>query len=595
MDRKKLFEISKKYLIPAALCIAFFCLAFTSIKFNSVTSDEPSHLDRGIMLLKTGDFRLNQHHPWLYNTIHAIPLLFNKSYKNPDLKSVNWTQARRDSSWIEMVTINGGYSKYTRDILYAPRVLALILTTLFVVVYYYILKKIFGFGVAIASTLLLALSPTVLAHSYLITTDVPSMVTIFLATVALYFYLKNDNKTSRRRRILFWIFILASVAALITKFTTIFASVVWVALIFMKSWQCNRGISGFKRFIKSLWLPVQVILLWILALFALYGFQFGTMHQMSYGFSESIKFDHELVGFLSARINSQVWRDLVWNLYNKVPFPFPQYVRGFIENVLWHNERGHMSYLLGHWAMKQDALYFPVAFAVKEQLFTVLIFVAALFWGIVKVIKKAKNIVPEMVQFGVFFNKISKKIRSLKLENLALVLVPAFLLFITTFSSMDLGVRYLLPAYPFIFILCGIFIMKLVKLWKYSIYTVAVIFIIMLANVIRADPYFIEYFNEFAGGPANGYKFLQDSNLDWGQNTDLVQKYIDSHKSMNAHSDLNSIHGKGLWVVRIWDVTKPDNVRTQLETHYYEEYKSGSFKPVDQIGYTHWVFEVNVQ
>jgi len=30
-------------------------------------------------------------------------------------------------------------------------------------------------------------------------------------------------------------------------------------------------------------------------------------------------------------------------------------------------------------------------------------------------------------------------------------------------------------------------------------------------------PHYLAYFNELAGGPANGFKELADSNLDWGQ------------------------------------------------------------------------------
>ena len=30
-------------------------------------------------------------------------------------------------------------------------------------------------------------------------------------------------------------------------------------------------------------------------------------------------------------------------------------------------------------------------------------------------------------------------------------------------------------------------------------------------------PHYLAYFNELAGGPRNGYKYLVDSNLDWGQ------------------------------------------------------------------------------
>jgi hypothetical protein len=40
-------------------------------------------------------------------------------------------------------------------------------------------------------------------------------------------------------------------------------------------------------------------------------------------------------------------------------------------------------------------------------------------------------------------------------------------------------------------------------------------------------PHQLAYFNEFVGGPANGYKYLVDSNLDWGQDLAGLKDYMD--------------------------------------------------------------------
>jgi len=40
-------------------------------------------------------------------------------------------------------------------------------------------------------------------------------------------------------------------------------------------------------------------------------------------------------------------------------------------------------------------------------------------------------------------------------------------------------------------------------------------------------PYHLTYFNELIGGPKNGYKYLGDSNLDWGQGLKELKKFID--------------------------------------------------------------------
>jgi hypothetical protein len=37
----------------------------------------------------------------------------------------------------------------------------------------------------------------------------------------------------------------------------------------------------------------------------------------------------------------------------------------------------------------------------------------------------------------------------------------------------------------------------------------------------------LAYFNEFIGGPKNGYKYLVDSNLDWGQDLKGLKHYME--------------------------------------------------------------------
>ena len=45
----------------------------------------------------------------------------------------------------------------------------------------------------------------------------------------------------------------------------------------------------------------------------------------------------------------------------------------------------------------------------------------------------------------------------------------------------------------------------------------------------QGGPHYLSYFNELTGGPSNGYLFLADSNLDWGQDLKGLKQYIDQH------------------------------------------------------------------
>ena len=44
---------------------------------------------------------------------------------------------------------------------------------------------------------------------------------------------------------------------------------------------------------------------------------------------------------------------------------------------------------------------------------------------------------------------------------------------------------------------------------------------------LRIAPHQLAYFNEFVGGPEQGYRYLSNSNLDWGQDLKGVKTYME--------------------------------------------------------------------
>lgn len=117
-----------------------------------------------------------------------------------------------------------------------------------------------------------------------------------------------------------------------------------------------------------------------------------------------------------------------------------------------------------------------------------------------------------------------KKIKSH--EVFLLIIVCSFLI-AASFSKIQLGVRYILPVYPFLFILAG----KSAELIKRKFLKWPFILLIVwyLFAAISTWPHYLGYFNEFIGGPANGYRILRDSNVDWGQDLPSLSKYMLGH------------------------------------------------------------------
>jgi hypothetical protein len=149
------------------------------------------------------------------------------------------------------------------------------------------------------------------------------------------------------------------------------------------------------------------------------------------------------------------------------------------------------AYLLGQISPDGFWTYFPVAFAVKTPVPT-LILIAAGLW---------------------FISRQPLK----RMDRTFLILPPVVYFLLAMSSGINIGLRHILPIYPFLFVLIA---GTVVHLWRArgSLWTGLVFLgIWYVGSTIWIYPHYLAYFNEAAGGPDNGYKILLDSNLDWGQ------------------------------------------------------------------------------
>ena len=186
---------------------------------------------------------------------------------------------------------------------------------------------------------------------------------------------------------------------------------------------------------------------------------------------------------------------------------FPHFFEG-LSYVMFHSQYGHMAYLFGERSLQGWVYYFLVAYFFKtpipEMIFIILSF---FFW---------------------------KKIPEKKWKNELFLIIPALFYLITfMFNNINIGVRHILPVYPFIFV----FVSKIVKVqltsaMKQKIFTVAVTLILIFYAVSNffIFPYYLAYFNIFAGGPVHGKEILIDSNIDWGQDLKRAAAYLNENK-----------------------------------------------------------------
>ena len=181
-------------------------------------------------------------------------------------------------------------------------------------------------------------------------------------------------------------------------------------------------------------------------------------------------------------------------------FDLGPYIQG-IKVQQMHGGGGHLAFLMGQLSPAGWWYYCLAAFALKTPIPLLLFLAAALFIVCRRAIRRA-----------------------ITLDDL-IVWVPVVAVF--AFFSVELrsiGLRYVLPVYPFVFVVAGGVVLQFRKLKYWLI--VPMIWYVAASWTIWPD--YLAYFNEFAGGPDNGYRYLVDSNLDWGQDLKGLKRFMDS-------------------------------------------------------------------
>jgi len=109
--------------------------------------------------------------------------------------------------------------------------------------------------------------------------------------------------------------------------------------------------------------------------------------------------------------------------------------------------------------------------------------------------------------------------------TLSALLFPALYLFVSGMAtSYNIGLRHMLPAIP---LLVAAAVLAVVRALRPR--AAAAVLLLGAAaqavEVARVHPHEMSFFNVLAGGPENGEAWLNDSNLDWGQ--DLLRLAAD--------------------------------------------------------------------
>ena len=185
-------------------------------------------------------------------------------------------------------------------------------------------------------------------------------------------------------------------------------------------------------------------------------------------------------------------------------------------------------------------------------------------------------------------------------EMLLLVSIALFLV-ATTILAGQVGVRYILPVFPLVFIWVSRIVPKFLAA-RSGTAVVTALLVWHAWSSISAFPNYIPYFNEMAGGAAGGPALLDDSNIDWGQGVKQAAEYVRKRRLENVTIVFfNPFEGPGSQYyglprnVRDREVIEQMLIRTPtpgtyiISSHYVARLSHLNpawkiYKPIDRIG-----------
>jgi uncharacterized membrane protein YhaH (DUF805 family) len=179
------------------------------------------------------------------------------------------------------------------------------------------------------------------------------------------------------------------------------------------------------------------------------------------------------------------------------PIPAPSYLLPLLK-LQEHMREGHSAFLMGQNYHHGVWYYFPIAFALKTPPLTLTLLL--------------------LTALGLAVRRVRSAGRR---GEAALLALPLLYFGVSLTSGINIGYRHLLPILPFLFVWVSRLAFHVSRLTFYALLTC------YAAVTLALFPWHLAYFNLLAGGVDGGYRYLTDSNLDWGQTWKALKRYVD--------------------------------------------------------------------
>ena len=157
-----------------------------------------------------------------------------------------------------------------------------------------------------------------------------------------------------------------------------------------------------------------------------------------------------------------------------------------------------------------------------------------------------------------------------------------FAVYFNFFFRAQIGIRFFLVVFPFLHVFCGSLVAEARPPGPRLKAIVVALMVYLAVSVASHFPHYISYFNEIVWDRKQAYRFLADSNIDWGQNRYYLERYTIGHPDAILRPGA-PITGTVVVAVNdlvgVWD---PDKYRWIRDNH----------EPVGHIAFSYLVYEI---
>lgn len=517
-------SVRAQSLVAILIILVFAGINLLSVLRNfSITTDEDKHYLYGENIISGNSDRFNPS-TMPVTALNALP--------------------KKLASFLEPGRIKQFLNRY-----YVARMVTIFFSCLVAYLVFYWARLLYGLIPALFSLTLYVLDPNIIAHSQLVTTDLYTTGTVLFAFFTLWKF--AHDRSIRNGLLCLFALGLSQIAkyTAIVLFPLFFVTLLVYDLSSRKAFQAKESPRNFiLRYVRyAIYAIVASILIINLGFLFNHTFTDFRKYQFRSGLLQNIQTNFRALYFLP------------------VPVPYP-YLAGldYMNNVEQSGAAPGNIYLLGQVRTGQGFPgYYIVASCLKVPIPTQIILVLALV---------------------AFFTR--KEIRANFFKNEFFLFIPVafYTVYFNFFFSTQVGIRYYLPVFPFLYIFAGSLFIR----WNHfsnAKKAMSLTLLVYLAiSVLSYHPYYLSYFNEIVWDRKQAYKYLADSNIDWGQGRKELDQYL------LEHPDAIYKPGKvrsGHLIVRVNDLV---GVTTDPEKYAWLR---NNFEPVDTIAYSYLIYEIS--